>query len=256
MAVLALVSAKGSPGATTTTAALGAAAASGGESALVVELDPSGGDIAMLCDRIGESALVELAEELRHGTPAADTVPAHAVEAPPGVPAVLAPSGANEASGVIASLDDRWLPALRRSAAAVVVDAGRWEPRGSAARRIAGADVVGVVCRSTAPSVEHARRSMDALRGTARCPVAVVVVGGRPYPGEEVAAALDVPLAGVLAWDPRGVTTMWERGERVRGRRSWLARSALTVLDGLVAQVPAARMDGRPGVGSTAGDLR
>jgi MinD-like ATPase involved in chromosome partitioning or flagellar assembly len=249
------VSAKGSPGVTTTAAALGAAAASRGETVLLVELDPSGGDAAMLCDRVGETALVALAEELRHGTPAADTVPAHAIAAPPGVPAVLAPSGASEASGVIASLDDRWLPALRGSAATVVVDAGRWEPRGSAARRIAGADVVGLVCRSTAPSVEHARRALDALRGTARCPVAVVVVGGRPYPGEEVAAALDVPLAGVLAWDPRGVTTMWARGDRGRGRRSWLARSATAVLDGLVVHVLAARMDGRT-VGSTAGGSR
>jgi Flp pilus assembly CpaE family ATPase len=256
MAVLALVSAKGSPGVTTTVAALGAAAASRGETALLVELDPSGGDVAMLCDRIGGTALVSVAEELRHGTPAVDTVPVHSVEAPPGVPAILAPSGANEASGVIGSFDDRWLPALRGSATTVVVDAGRWEPRGAAARRIAGADVVGVVCRATAPGVEHARRSMDALRGTARCPVAVVVVGGRPYPGEEVAAALDVPLAGVLAWDRRGVTAMWARGERGRGRRSWLARSATAVLDGLVAQVPAARMDGRPGVGSTAGGAR
>jgi hypothetical protein len=255
MAVLALVSAKGSPGVTTTAAALGAAAASHGETPLLVELDPSGGDVAMLCDRVGEAALVALAEELRHGTPAADTVLAQAIAAPPGVPAVLAPSGANEASGVIASLDDRWLLALRGSAATVVVDAGRWEPRGSAARRIVGADVVGVVCRATAPSVEHARRSMDALRGTARCPVAMVVVGGRPYPGEEVAAALDVPLAGVLAWDPRGVTSMWARGEGGRGRRSWLARSATAVLDGLVAQVPAARMVGRT-VGSTAGGVR
>jgi hypothetical protein len=41
---------------------------------LLVELDPSGGDVAMLCDRIGEAALVSLAEELRHGTPAADTL--------------------------------------------------------------------------------------------------------------------------------------------------------------------------------------
>lgn len=256
MAVLALVSAKGSPGVTTAAAALGAAATGRAEPALLVELDPSGGDVAMLCDRIGEAALVSLAEELRHGTPAADTLSAHAVEAPPGVPAILAPSGANEASGVIASFDDRWMPAFGGSAATVVVDAGRWEPRSSTARRIAGSDVVGVVCRATAPSVEHARRLVDAIRGTARCPVAVVVVGGRPYPGEEVAAALDVPLAGVLAWDPRGVTTMWERGERARRRRSWLVRSASTVLDGLVAQVPAGRRDGRSGIGSTAGGHR
>jgi MinD-like ATPase involved in chromosome partitioning or flagellar assembly len=247
MAVIALVSAKGSPGVTTTAAAVAAAAVNRGDAALLVELDPSGCDAAMLCDRAGEAALVSLAEELRRGAPSGDTVWAHTVEVPPGVSAVVGPPGAIEASGVLGSLGDRWLPALRGSAPTVVVDAGRWEPRAPTARRIAGADVVGVVCRATAPSVEHSRRLVDAVRGTARCPVAVVVVGARPYPGDEIAAALDAPLAGVVAWDPRGVMAMWARGERGRGRRSWLARSASAVLGGLEAQVPPARMQERPG---------
>jgi hypothetical protein len=110
---------------------------------------------------------------------------------------------------------------------------------------------VGLVCRATAPSVEHTRRMVDAVRGTARCPLAVVVVGARPYPGDEVAAALDVPLAGALAWDPRGVTAMWARGERARGRRSWLARSASAVLAGLEALVPPARLHEQRGTDTT-----
>src|SRR5918993_3216162 len=100
MAVFALVSAKGSPGVTTTAAALAAAVVDRGEGpGLLVELDPSGGDAAMLCDRVGEAALVSLAEELRHGTPGADTVWAHTVEAPPGVPAVRGPPRAIEGFG-------------------------------------------------------------------------------------------------------------------------------------------------------------
>jgi hypothetical protein len=237
MPVLALVSAKGSPGVTTTAAALAAAAVASGVDSVLVELDPSGGDVAMLSDRVGEAALVSLAEALRHDTPGAGTVRDHATWAAPGVPAVLAPAGAIEASGVIGSLGDRWLPALRE-AAVTVVDAGRWEPRSPTARRIAGADVVGVVCRATAPGVEHTRRLVDAMRGVARCPLALLVVGARPYPGEEIAAVLDVALAGVLAWDPRGVTGMWARGDRGRGRRSWLARSAAGALAGLQAQAP------------------
>lgn len=246
MAVLALVSAKGSPGATTTAAALAVAATAshpetdsdidaGG--VLLVELDPSGGEMALLCDRIGEASLVGMAEELRHA--ASEGVAEHVVEAPSGVLAVLAPPGAVEASGVIGSLGDRWLPALREAAGTVVVDAGRWDPRGTAARRICGADVVGVVCAATAPSVEHARRLLDAVRGTARCPVAVVVVGTRPYRGDEIAEVVDAPVAGVLAWDPRGVGALWARGGRGRARRSWLIRTAGETLAGLTAQVPA-----------------
>jgi hypothetical protein len=238
MPVLALVSAKGSPGVTTTAAALAAAAVDTGVDALLVELDPSGGDMAMLSDRVGEGALVSLAEALRHDTSDPGVIRDDATSGPAGVPAVLAPAGASEASGVIGSLGDRWLPALREAAVTVVVDAGRWEPRSPTARRIAGADVVGVVCRATAPGVEHTRRLVDAIRGVARCPLALLVVGACPYPGEEIAAVLDVPLAGVLAWDPRGVTGMWVRGERGRGRRSWLARSAAPALAGLQAQAP------------------
>jgi hypothetical protein len=257
MPVMALVSAKGSPGVTTTAAALAAAAVSAGGDALLVELDPSGGDVAMLCDRVGEGALVSLAEQLRRGTPHAGTVRGHATEAPPGVPAVLAQGGANESAAVISSLGDGWLPALRDTAATVAVDAGRWEARTPTARRIAGADVVGLVCRATAPGVEHTRRMVDALRGTARCPLALLVVGTRPYPGDEIATVLDVPLGGVLAWDPRGATGLWADGAAGRRRRSWLARSAAAALPGLQAQVPARSTPARPLLpGSTGGAVR
>jgi hypothetical protein len=151
-----------------------------------------------------------------------------------------------EASGVIGSLGDRWLSALADTAATVVVDGGRWEPHSPTARRIAGADVVGVVCQATAPSVEHTRRLIDLIRGMARCPLAVLVVGTRPYSGDEIATAVDVPLAGVVAWDPRGVTGLWAHGERGRGRRSWLARSATVALDGMEAQVPVRSAPARP----------
>jgi hypothetical protein len=114
--------------------------------------------------------------------------------------------------------------------------------------------VVGIVCRGTAPSVEHTRRLVDAIRGTARCPLSVVVVGARPYPGDEIAAVLDVPLAGMVAWDPRGVTGMWSRGERGRGRRSWLARSAAVALPGLEELVlPAGLARAQPAMDSTVG---
>jgi hypothetical protein len=131
------------------------------------------------------------------------------------------------------------MPTLRDAARTVVVDGGRWEPRSPTARRIAGAHVVGVVCRATAPSAEHTRRLVDSLRAAARCPLVLLVVGARPYPGDEIAAVLDVPLAGVMAWDPRGVTTLWAQGLRGRGGRSWLVRSAAPALDGVIAHVPA-----------------
>jgi hypothetical protein len=78
-------------------------------------------------------------------------------------------------------------------------------------------------------------------------------VGARPYPGDEIAAVLDVPLAGVVAWDPRGVTGMWARGEQGRGRRSWLARSAAVTLAGLETLVPPGMAQARPVLDTTVG---
>jgi len=82
---------------------------------------------------------------------------------------------------------------------------------------------------------------VEPLRAVARCPLAVVVVGTRPYAGEDVAAALDVPLAGVMAWDPRGVAALWAPARRLGRARSWLSRSAGAVAQGLAAQVPIQR---------------
>ena len=242
MPAIVLVSAKGSPGVTTTAAAVVSAASASGERTTLVELDPSGGDVALLADAVDEAGLVSLAEELRHGGAVADLVREHAVEVAPDVPAVLAPPGSGEAMGTVGSLGDRWMSTLAGAEGTVVVDAGRWDTGSAASRRVVGADVVGLVCRSTAPSVEHARRLVEPLRAAARCPLAVVVVGTRPYAGEDVAAALDLPLAGVMAWDPRGVAAHWTpSGRSSRRSRSWLSRSAAVVAEGLAAQVPVHR---------------
>ena len=74
--------------------------------------------------------------------------------------------------------------------------------------------------------VESARLALDRLRAAVRAPVALVVVGRRPYPTDEIAAHVDVPVAGPLAWDPRAVAALWATGLTRRWRRSSLARSA------------------------------
>ena len=65
----------------------------------------------------------------------------------------------------------------------MVVDAGRWDPSQPAAARLGGADVVAVVCRSTAVSIAHARDLVLPLRTAAPASSVVVVqVGSEPYP--------------------------------------------------------------------------
>jgi hypothetical protein len=240
MAVMTLASVKGSPGVTTAAAALVAAAVVGGQRALLVELDPSGGDVRLLSSLpVAEPNLVHAAAELRYANGAEDALGGQAVEALPSLPALLAPAGAGEAEAVLSSIGDGWGAAFRSFDGLVVVDAGRWDVGQATTRRIEGADVVGLVVRATAVSVEHARHTVVALRRASRAPVAAVVVGDRPHPPEAVAAALDLPLAGSVAWDPRGVGWLWAKGATSSGVRSSLARSAGRTLAGLEDQLPA-----------------
>ncbi|HKE72120.1 MAG TPA: hypothetical protein VKB57_00790 [Acidimicrobiales bacterium] len=241
MTVVALLSVKGSPGVTTAAAALAAAAAASERRTLLVELDPSGGDLRLLAaEPPSEPNLVHAAGELRHMRGADAALDAEAVDVLPGLRGLAAPAGAAEAAAVVSSIGgDRWMPAFRGWSGTVVVDAGRWDPRQEAAGRIAGADVVLLVCRAAAPSVEHARHLVVTVRQAAQRPVAALVVGQRPYPPDVVAAALDLPLAGGLAWDARGAAALWAKGAVPGGLRSPLVRSAAKVLAGVEALVPA-----------------
>lgn len=232
--LITLLSAKGSPGVTTTAAAL-AAAASPQLDTLVVEVDPSGGDIEVLTGVTGEPGLLRVANDLRRNVEA-EVLPAYAVAAPAGVPAILAPTSAPATASVVTSVADRLGSALRTLPGAVLADAGRWDPAQPSAGRIAGADVVAIVCRPTALSVEHARHLLDRIREVTR-PVVVVLVGDRPYGAGEIASVLETPVAGVIAWDPGGVAALWAEGVTRRWAKSWLARSARATHDSLLEVV-------------------
>jgi Flp pilus assembly CpaE family ATPase len=224
VAAIVLVSAKGSPGVTTAAAALTAAGAASGR-ALLAELDPAGGSVQVLASGPASWGLLDAAGRLRRES-GPDPVLANLTELPAGVHTLLAPTAGHTAESVIGSVADRWIGALRAAAPDVVIDAGRWEPSQRTAHRIAGADLVGLVCRPTVGGIEAARLTLDRLRTAARAPVAVVVIGHKPYRPEEIAAHLDAPLGGTLAWDPRAVAALWLGGAAPRWRRSSLGRSA------------------------------
>jgi Flp pilus assembly CpaE family ATPase len=244
----AFVSAKGSPGVTTAAAALAAAATTTGR-ALLAELDPSGGSVQILTGATANPGLIDVAGQLRREASAA-TVEANATTAPTGLPTLLAPTAGRLAESVVESAGARWVPVLRTVPdAQVMVDAGRWEPSQRSARRIVGADLVVVVCRPTVAGVEHTRHLLDRIRELARRPLVAVVVGDKPYQPAEVAAHFDIPLAGSLAWDPRGVSSLWAYGVTRPWLRTWLARSAVATLAGLTSLVepqPAAALPTAP----------
>ena len=120
--LLGLVSAKGAPGVTTAALALTAAAGEGG---LVVELDPSGGSVECWTGVTGEPGLIGLASGLRR-VARPETVLAHAVDSPPGMRSIPAPTAGGLAEAAIAMIGDRLVPDLADLDALAVADCGRW----------------------------------------------------------------------------------------------------------------------------------
>ncbi|HKH05366.1 MAG TPA: hypothetical protein VKA65_09405 [Acidimicrobiales bacterium] len=233
MPVITLVSAKGSPGVTTAAAALAAAATLRGETVLV-ELDPAGGDVQAYTGVVDDPGVVRAAGALRREV-SGTAIGTNLTEAPPSVPALLAPTAGLMAASVIGSVVDRWRPALHELGGTVVVDAGRWEASQPTARRVSVGDVLALVCRPSVASVEHARHVVNRLREVARQPIVALVVGLKPYAPAEVAAQLEIPLGGAIAWDPRATATMWSKGVVRSWGRTFLASSAAESLTSLLS---------------------
>lgn len=224
MRSLALGSVKHSPGVTTAALAL---AAAWDTDAIVVEADPSGGDIAARTHLSLEPGLLTLAASARHAmsTLALDR---HMQPLPAGGTAVVAPAAPELAAPAIAAIASR--VCMAREASPLILDCGRLFVGSPALPAIAGSDAIVLLVEPTVSSVEHARARLGLLNEIG-APLVVVVVGDRPYEPDEVAAALGVRTAGHLAVDPRGVV---ELGRGRSARRSSLVRSARTVLDAIV----------------------
>jgi MinD-like ATPase involved in chromosome partitioning or flagellar assembly len=237
--LVSLMSAKGSPGVTTT--ALCLAATAGERDALVVEADPSGGDLECWTGPHGEPGLVGLATTLRP-TLSTHGVLRYAVAAVPGVSAVTGPTTETVATAVLSQANSGLTRALARLDVDVFSDLGRWSPLQPTADRLSTGDVVLIVCRPTLESIEHAR---GLVASTDRVDVAgVAVVGGiRPYGPDEITAALGLPVVGVLPWDPRAVLALLDRGVDRGWRRSALAAASAGLADGVRRLTRDARVD-------------
>jgi len=219
---------KGSPGATTTALAL-AAASSGddGPAALLVEADPGGGDLECWCGPLGAPGLLGAVTELRDRS-SADRVADFAVPVLAGVGIVAAPTRAMPVGAALRAAGEGFAAALAAIAADVFVDCGRWLAAAPPVLEavVAAADGAIVVCRPTLAGVEHAGSALDALGRLPQQTLVVLVGGTRPYEPQEIGAALGVPVAGVLPLDPRGVTTLLERGRSRAFRRTALGIAA------------------------------
>jgi MinD-like ATPase involved in chromosome partitioning or flagellar assembly len=221
--MVALASAKGSPG--VTTFALGLAARWPAPDAVLVEADPAGGDLVTRFGLYHKPGLSTMALAARDAT--ANLEPESWVQRLPcEVPAVLAAPG-SAAAASLATLGERGARMLRLLAEhhpAVVVDAGRWHPDSPADPLLITADVVLLVVRPVPDEIRQADVRIGALRELAS-DVRLVLVGERGmWPPGEIAQALAAPVAQVVPFDRHGAGVL---SGRLVPRRGW-SRTGLT----------------------------
>ena len=255
-AVVAVVGAKGAPGATTSAVAL---ALGWPRAVLLVDADPAGGDLAAgwLGGRVGlDRGLLSFAAATRHtDTPGVAELAAHVVGVPE-APRVLVLPGlahAGQAGGLQARVWTRllaaatapWPPAEPTAAEPtageageaaagvrvdVLADCGRIGPV-TPWPLLASAGVVLLATRPTLRGVHHARHALAALTAgigdVGR--VRLLVCGAGPYEPGEVGRAVGLEVAVTLPVDAGAAQVLSDGASPDRGwPRTLLARAAQT----------------------------
>ena len=247
MAIIALTSAKGSPGVTTTSLALTLASS---RSVLLVEADPSGGDLMAGYVR-GELAfdrgLADLAIAARHQDIAAE-VPRHLIDlgrSEDPVRRLLLPGLAESAQAATVAafwpdLAAHLTDVASRTGGDVIVDAGRLAVAHRPVPLLQAADLVLLVVRGTLRHAAAARSAVADLRrmmpSVIGDPVGLLVVEGGDYAPRDLSRRLGCPLRGTMPWQTRDAAALSDGIGRVTDR-SILLRAARTVRDGLHASI-------------------
>ena len=253
MALIAVAADKGSPG--VTTAALTMAAV-WPRRAVLAELDPSGGDIALrLRGPRGvplspETGLISLAVGVRRGAQPAQVFE-HVQRLDGGLEVIVGLTTGEQGSGLAGS----WGPIGdlldRVPGVDVVADLGRLYPSSPAADALPHASAVVLVTRPTIDAVAHLRaRAATVLRDLERRPGGAPIVGcvvvttprddASPKQIDTVMrqAGLPVTVLGRIAYDPKGAGML--AGDWVgRLDRSLLVRSTREVVGRLAQRLNA-----------------
>jgi hypothetical protein len=227
-----LLSAKHSPGVSTLASVFAALAAEQGPT-LLVEADPSGGDLAARAGLRLEPGLATLAGAARRGaTPG--LLDAHVQALGCGAMTVVAPTSSEHACSALRALGGRLPLALASFDGVAIVDLGRWRADHPASELLTTISSAVLLVQPTIEGVEHARVRLDSLSIDANR-LTVAVVGDRPYGADEIGRALGVHVR-IVDFDRR-------TAEHLAGgvaldrwlRRSPLVRSARSLFEHLIA---------------------
>lgn len=244
MPLIALASVKASPGVTTTALAL--AAVWPAPQRLVLEADPSGGDLGAWLALPPAPGLASLAAAIRHDhQPGAAWRHAQALSS--GLSVVIAPAGGEQAAACLATLASPragagWLGAGDQ--AVVIADCGRLDPWSPAFAVAAQAAVTVLLVR---PQVSELSHLSERVPGLARAGLRLVLLlapearrgtGEASYPPGEIAATLGVPVQASLPADLRATAALIRgRGELPPARRLPLIKAVTGLAAALAVQV-------------------
>lgn len=245
--LITLVSAKGSPGVTTATLAL---AAEWPRTAVVIDADPAGGDVAAGLGQGSwppDATLVGLAVEARRTSVEAAL---RRLVVRPGEHAPLTLAGVTRLGQAAALPWPEFSVAFRgMSDADLLCDGGRYVSPDGVGPLLQASDHVVLVTRSSLPAVRAAARLVPIMRDVLPAGGALsilVVGGGHPYAAVDIAASCGAPLLGELPLDPRAAAVWTDGRAPARGfRRSPLQREARNVADRLADAAVAASGGGQ-----------
>lgn len=252
MAIICLLSAKGSPGVTTTSIGLGLSLVGNGarRRALLVEADPHGGDISagFLRGEVNSQLGGMLGLATARGGDIA-TLMGQATVALSGDGSLRLLAGVPDARRA-GALQIAWSRILEYSASDsevdFVVDMGRLDPIRGCDPWLTQADLVLLVAKPNLPSVVSAHCLVAAFSDLDGAPAIsklrlVVVESSRTYPAAEVESAIGIPLLATLPFEPSEAKVLSEGVVPRRGfLRSGLMRSSAHLAAAVVAELPKA----------------
>jgi hypothetical protein len=246
--LIAVVSVKGSPGATTFATALAARWPHPARTVLV-EADPSGGDLAIRFSLESTPGLVSVAAAARRSEDP-DLLWQHAQELPGGLAVVAAPPDADRARAALSALADPTggESVLRTAANApdtvVIADCGRVDTGSVALPVVRSADALILLTRAHADDLAHLARRLPIIGRWTPHPMLLLV--GHGYSPADVARELGVAPLGRIPEDPRGAAVLCGRPATARWRRSGPTHSPLGRAAHKVAQALLARQTPSP----------
>lgn len=241
--LIAVVSVKGSPGATTFATALAARWPLPART-VMVEADPSGGDVGIRFSLESTPGLVSVAAAARRSEDP-ELLWQHAQTLPGGLAVVAAPPDAGRARAALSALADSTGGAsvLRTAANApdtvVIADCGRVDAGSVALPIVRSADVLILLTRAHADDLAHLARRLPVIGRWTPHPMMLLV--GHGYSPADVARELGVTPLGRVPEDPRGAAVLCGRPSTARWHRSGPTHSALGRAAHKVAQALLAR---------------